>query len=336
MLVSCVEQVEYASIEESPLVVHCILTNDPVQSLDIRKVSGYGNQSVLLPDNIEAVLKNAAGETCCVFERKTANNWEAAFQPEYGRQYTLSIYVDSIEQIRATTTFPKEYYVMQFMKYRQGPLIQYLYCSCELRVPAVDDKGWKVLSGAIYRDKANLWIFPKDKDYIATTHPSVDNFNMSTLKVFDLPCFSRDSILTWRMEDNVGKRWIKEWYSDLPLFEQFVRIPFPKAFNNGEDPADISSSPLYTERSFILIANFPKKHSLANGRYFTVYEVSDELDLYLKSVYEKKVNKGRDMRLIYDHDNVYSNISGGVGIFGAFVARNEEKALRGYNGDFSE
>ena len=72
------------------------------------------------------------------------------------------------------------------------------------------------------------------------------------------------------------------------------------------------------------------------GDLFDIRIVSDELDLYLKDIYQRELDKGRDMRYIYNHENAYTNISGGVGIFGAILYRSEESAIRGYNGDFIE
>lgn len=48
-----------------------------------------------------------------------------------------------------------------------------------------------------------------------------------------------------------------------------------------------------------------------------VHFVSEEYDAYLRALYAKFQNKNDFVLLSYDYDNVYSNIKGGTGIFGA-------------------
>jgi hypothetical protein len=45
--------------------------------------------------------------------------------------------------------------------------------------------------------------------------------------------------------------------------------------------------------------------------------VSDEYDEYLRSVYIKNSKTKHDFTSIYSTESVYSNIEGGVGIFGS-------------------
>ena len=49
--------------------------------------------------------------------------------------------------------------------------------------------------------------------------------------------------------------------------------------------------------------------------------VSDEYDRYLKEVtsYEMRHQEG-DLTVLYERENVYSNILGGMGIFGARIS----------------
>lgn len=333
MMVSCVERIDYDSIEDLPLSVHCILTEDESQTMEISRVKGYGNQPVSVPENLKVVIFNSLGDTSAVFKHESGTRWTADMKPDFNRQYRLSISIGDEEIIRAITTFPDNYKVMQFMKRRQGSFMENLYSSCELRLPDIDSNGKRNPMGKKYNKKATIWVFPKKGTYLSTTHPYADKFNQTVLRVSDLPCFSRDSILTWNLAYSQSKRWIKEWYSDLPLYNGFIRIPFPSNFNNGEDPEVIDPTPLYTERSFILITDYANKEIPTEGRLYSIYGVSEELDNYLKSVYEQQVNQGQDMRMIYHHDT-YTNISGGLGVFGAVIKREDEHAIRGYNGDF--
>ncbi|MBR5384726.1 MAG: DUF4249 family protein [Bacteroidales bacterium] len=332
--VSCVESVEFDTGYKMPIVAHCILTESNIQELDIRLATSYGKNNESLPDGITAELQDVTGKKICSFNREGETRWIAEMTPSYGKEYVLSVKVYGEEIIRAKTVFPLDVYVKQFMKRRSGPIMEYLYYSCELRIPFIDSEGIEHTEGAAYDASANMWISPKEGSLIGTTHPYADDFNLATTTVADLPCFSSDSMKLWNMGVNEVRRWMKEKYQGLRLHDGIVRVLSPEMFDNGENPATISDNPLYTTRSFILFADFPIKNSPPDGNLFNFYFVSKELDLYLKDIYQKEINRGRDMRMIYNKENIYTSLSSGMGVFGAIIYRAEEQALRGYNGDF--
>ena len=336
VIVSCVESIDFDTGYPTPLSVHCILTESDIQEIDIRPATSYGKNRDISLSDLSVELMNARGETICSFQQKDNTRWNAEMTPAYGEKYSLSIKKDGQEIICAKTTFPPNVYIKQFMKRRKGALIDHLYYSCELRIPYKDAEGFDVRAGAPFDGSANLWVFPKVGNLIGTTHPNADDFNLISKTVGTFPCFSLDSMKLWSLSLNEAKRWMKDSYQSLPLHDGFVRIPSPQLFDNGEDPLSISNNPLYTTRSFIFFADFPLTCSPNQGGLFDIRIVSDELDLYLKDIYQRELDKGRDMRYIYNHENAYTNISGGVGIFGAILYRSEESAIRGYNGDFIE
>lgn len=334
---SCVERVDFSPAENLPLSVHCILTRDSVQTLSLKVLSPHGTrQTPELPDGLRVSISDKKQQDSWVFTRESKTQWTCSMVPEYGRKYSLTVSISEREVLSAETTFPQEFYVKQFMKRRSGPLIQYLYCSCELRIPRFyhDYYTYEDPRGAYYKGGANLWVFNKGGQDIATTHPFVDDFNKIETTVGDLPCFSSDSIKQWKSSTFTRKIWIRDRYSDLPMHQQMVRLTFPPGFTNGYSNEELYDSPLYSDQSFILITDYPREYEPTEGGIFDIYVVSDELDFYLKDVYQKELNKGRDIRYVYDHENVYSNIHGGTGVFGALVYRDQERALRGYNDDF--
>ncbi|MBQ7750084.1 MAG: DUF4249 family protein [Bacteroidales bacterium] len=337
LMASCVEPVDFSPAENLPLSVHCILTRDSVQTLSLKVLSPHGTAvPQALPDGIRVMLSGKGQDECWEFRRNTESEWACAMVPEYGGRYSLSVSTADREILSAETTFPQEFYVKQFMKIRPGLVINYLYCSCELRIRRFyhDYYTYEDLRGAAYRKSANLWIFHKEGQDIATTHPLVDDFNQTEKTVGELPCFRKDSVKLWKTSIFSQKIWIRDKYSDLPMHSQMVRLRFPTGFTNGYPYDELNDSPLYSDQSFILITDYPRDYEPTEGGIFDIYAVSDELDLYLKDIYQKEQNKGRDIRYVYDHDNVYSNIQGGTGVFGALVYREQERALRGYKDDF--
>ena len=103
--------------------------------------------------------------------------------------------------------------------------------------------------------------------YIATSHFCADDFNLTSLYVRDLPCFSKDSI-------DVMDKWLKEqlaWYpaklGDLQLHQGFVRIDIPKDYRSGQPQEELTDTPVYSDKSFALARPFPTSWPDNDGPY---------------------------------------------------------------------
>ena len=88
---------------------------------------------------------------------------------------------------------------------------------------------------------------------------------------------------------------------ELPLHDELVRIEH-----------------LDTTRFHILAGpiEYPKVGE-PHQDHFVFSFVSDEYDKYLRSVYVKSRKTEHDITSLYSTESVYSNIEGGVGIFGS-------------------
>ncbi len=72
---------------------------------------------------------------------------------------------------------------------------------------------------------------------------------------------------------------------------------------------------------------------MVKTKLYDFYFLSNEADSYFKDVYSRKINKDNFV-FEYETDNVCSNIEGGgLGVFGAFIMRNNRSAIDGYLGD---
>ena len=165
--------------------------------------------------------------------------------------------------------------------------------------------------------------------YIATNHPGADRFNITPGRLADLNY--------WNRPDKVFDQNISQWClylcPDVPLFDGFVRIDHPGNFRNGLTEDDLKNSYYYSDRSFFIGGDysdehnayaikampFPPYYDIIDNRSFLneVHFVSDEYDTYLRELYVKLQNSNDFILSSYDYNNVYSNINGGVGIFGA-------------------
>ena len=118
-----------------------------------------------------------------------------------------------------------------------------------------------------------------------------------------------------------------------------MRIDIPKDYHSGKTQEELKDSPIYTDISFVLARPFPTSWSNYDGPYqergglYDIYILSDEADNYFKDVYRKHLNKDNFL-FEYDTENIYTNIKGGIGVFGAMIHRNNKTGIRGYLNDF--
>lgn len=345
ILASCVEPIDITPSNGQSLVVYCMLTDSDLQTLELCYTSDVA-------DAERKIVEDASVSLSCNHERvvdfsKGENGiWTADFRPEYGKQYRLDVKVGE-QNLEAYTLFPHDVQVDTYGRRRWSDnsrrRISYLMYSYELRLYD-EEFPEPPYMGREYPFACHLWIFPKDmgwgddyQKYIATTHFCADDFNLTSLYVRDLPCFSSDSV-------KVMDKWVKEelaWYpaklGDLQLHQGFVRIDSPKGYRSGQSQEMLTNTPVYTDKSFALARSFPVSWSDSKGPYkksvYDIYILSDEADSYFKDVYGKHLNKNNFL-FEYDTDNIYSNIKGGYGVFGAMVLRNEKSGVRGYLDDW--
>lgn len=198
-----------------------------------------------------------------------------------------------------------------------------------------------------YEDSCVMWVFPhtdstdvipraatkmlnivdeeyytfkgSDKPYsklISTNHPGADRFNIAPGSLMDMDY--------WKRRDLLGRttnysQWCYYLHLDFPIFNGFVRIEHPEKFNNGMSEEELKYSYLYSDKSFFIAGDHPDDYSSKGNFSFIneVHFVSDEYDKYLREMYVRMQNSNDFILDSYDYSNVYTNIAGGVGIFGA-------------------
>lgn len=106
-----------------------------------------------------------------------------------------------------------------------------------------------------------------------------------------------------------------------------MRIDHPGNFRNGLSEDDLKNSYYYSDRSFFIGGDYSDEHNAYAIKYYSIIDnrsflnevhfVSDDYDTYLRELYVKLQNRDDFILSSYDYNNVYSNINGGAGIFGA-------------------
>lgn len=355
--VGCIEEMRMDTGEVSKVVVNCLLKEGDTQTMELYYSSGAKDDE-RRPVTDAEVLLSSYDQTVSRFRYDSGCSWSTQFTPKYGTLYKLKV-ITGGDTLSAQTRFPDDIDVAAYMKGRYSDSSRhhyFVFISYELRYfsdtvflnseTPYEQIDFKIRYGESYSSACNLWVFPHNlgrrsgyENYIGTTHPLADNFNLSSLYVKDLPCFSRDSILAMDSE-SVRKEleWYPVIYPDLQLHETFVRISVPANYAMDMSQKELTNTPVYSPRAFVLVRDFPTKYkprykyeiAILNAKLFDFYFLSDEADRYFKDAYSKQYN-GDDFLFEYDTENVSSNIKGGgLGLFGAMIVRNNLNASDGY------
>ena len=159
-------------------------------------------------------------------------------------------------------------------------------------------------------------------DLVVTDHPCADNFNLVPGKVTDLDIVNVP-VNTITKKERFSSyllnytQWIPEMCPDLPLHKGFVRIDQPEGFSNGLSDDDLKTSYQYSRNSFFILGDYSNYLSGIEPFLIEVRFLSEEYDAFQRELHIRNLSKDDFILSTYDSNNIYSNINGGVGIFGA-------------------
>lgn len=162
-------------------------------------------------------------------------------------------------------------------------------------------------------------------DLVITDHPCADNFNVvpgnvTDLNLVNVPANSRLRRRSWATSFQARvnyTQWIPVMCPDLPLHKSFVRIDQPEGFSNGLTDEELKDSYLYSQGSFLILGDYADYLTGVEPFLIEVRFLSDEYDAFLRELHIRNLSRDHFILSTYDTNNIYSNITGGVGIFGA-------------------
>lgn len=342
---SCIEAIDMQVEGESPIIVFCILTEDSEQILSLYKVSREPNRDSLSVQAKSVLLRTIAFDkvyedmividTVAIFEQSSLFKWKALFTPKYETLYHLEIDLLDGGHISATTQFPHNLKI-KLNHSKWMPIDDFTSCTmCSYEVFQYNWSYGSTTSTPEYeanRTACNMWIYPNYDEFFfnssdfVTDHPGVDIANMSERTFSDFLYFRKDSLERWNSWD---ERFTWEYYRtmyydpEMPVYKGYLHIHHPGFFNNGLSKEVIQNSTTFrSEKEFTVTGDFSmlQHRSLCDGRNYRWIFVSDEFDLYLQDVYNRYLNKD-NILYVYDTENIYTNIQGGIGVFGAQILR---------------
>ncbi|MBO4656314.1 MAG: DUF4249 family protein [Bacteroidales bacterium] len=306
-LSSCVKDVILDANEEPLLVVACILSQDSVQTLQLSWTKGPSQAEAPLVTEAVAVLTDLTeNREAGRFDRRGEGLWQLDYTPLTGHSYRLDVAVPGHEPVWAEQTVPEVPEVDISVTKRP-----------EYPNPPKNGDKWGLQYGLNLSRPVWAWAENYDAEQnqhvpvkqLSTDYPYVDDLNVSG----ELDTDSNWPFPGTPMSGDMGS------YDEYCTYQQvfhhrFLRFPksdYPKALVSvgGKFRGDYYN---YNDDS-------PREPSGKEGvLYFA--SLSDDYDRYLCEAfkyYQGEVSD--DLSSIYIRDNVYTNIHGGVGIFGSFT-----------------
>lgn len=313
---SCVKDVILEAQEEPQLVVECVLTDEDVQILYLSYSKGA---SQALPQDVQEatviltdLTENArAGH----FTKKGKGIWQLDYKALPGHEYRLDVTVPNHEPIWAEQTMPEPtgLYTPRHWTYGASAM-------------TLDPVGseYEYEQGTFYRLEFlpdYTWVYALDYDEasgelkiaeeICTNFPYVDDFNVTgSYKPEVIP------VNEW-VYGNPCEGWaLYPHLIGYGVHRRYLRLQ-NKRWNPESDRREFLISGSFTGRYYAATgASDPKP---TEGR-LVFASVSKDYDTYLQeALYCYDLQQSTDLSSVYYRQNVFSNITGGLGIFGAII-----------------
>ena len=323
---SCVQDVILDAGEESKVVVECILNDSDVQELHLNFTKGASRtEAEPLNEAVATLIDLTEGKTVGQFVKSESDLWTLDYQAIPLHHYRLEVLVPGYELIYGEDIMPEECIVQAFTKtediYLPGPM--------PIRHPELGSSTSAYFAGTFYsvygipeitliygmnyNSRTGKHELAED---IFTTLPVADKFNIT------------DKIYVPELEqwENQTYDAVKSLYIDLKgtyKHKQYLRLEA----QNIESHIDNSESD-YCD--FLVFGSFTGNwywYSHAGIDYrlpspdegYLVFEsLSENYDQYIRNAIQfKHIKESTDMSGIYLRDNIYTNITGGLGIFAA-------------------
>lgn len=309
---ACSRPADFGTKEQS-VAVNCVLSYpSSTQTLTLSYTIPNGKGNAVAIDEAEVSLYDqTTGALAGIFMPMGAGLWQASISVTPGHQYRLDIDVKNEKYISAVTVVPESKEmaflpngVVTWTPYIESSTIHKALCSTKYDLSAFDNPVWLYIWN--YDPVTNMHVVA---DRIASSG-HVDEFNKSGGAVI-LDAEWKKRVFEW------GGAYHSEYLRFEPRKNSSVFIagdvsaPFFTAL-------DESSSSLPTVDDPVILYATPAVMPMDQVGFVVLISVSEDYDKYLKDVITRKMKEDSgDIAILYDREQVYTNINGGVGVFGA-------------------
>lgn len=299
----CIREVVMDAEDAPKVVVDCVLSEAPVQTLYLVYTKGASRPEAPALEEAAAVLTDLTEnrEAGC-FSRAADGSWQLAYAAIPTHRYRLDVTVPGHEPVWAEQTMP----LAPDMRVRWEGRWEKDSTECYK-----DDYGYVFTVSSL---KDPVWFYgvgyPSEESgeeptaLLATDFPGVDPFN-ETEMVY-VPYTEQEF-------------WYSDWlrfstYPDLngkPMHKRYLRFPARETLQETDFLVSGSlQSTISDKREFV---RAQKRH--ARLYYFSA---SEDYDRFLRESYHLLESKTSDnLTDIFLRTNVFSNIQGAIGLFGA-------------------
>lgn len=336
---SCVKDVIMDAQEKPQVAVVCILSNEPVQELTLLFTKGASQKGQVSVTEAEAILIDESfNEEVGHFIHQGNGVWNLEYCAIPAHHYKLEISVPGYEKITAEQSMPQParilahgrcFYKIQGLNFPSAiPEVPF--------VPNAEDFDSLPLGPKEYYVQTlpdAVWIYARNYDAvtgkhttageICTNYPYADDLNVTG--TYYVP--PRRTDIPNRFVDNSHVSELYPRLAGAVLHKGFLRFPARDLSDKRGWWFSISGSleGKYNCKDFYQV--YYGDHGLADPLapdegYIEVVAMSKDMDAYLADAYYKQeIQASSDLSSIFIRDNVYTNIVGGLGIFGATYVR---------------
>lgn len=337
---SCVKDVVMDAMEEPTLVVQCVLTDEPLQTLHLVYTKGASRDRARdVPEAVAVLTDLTDGSEAGCFARAADGSWQLRYAALPLHRYRLDVSIPGHEPIWAEQTMPESPGVSYRWK-RWTPWVRHEVWSDDhktfLGFSSKDDGT----VGYLFRcdeTKDPVWFYginyptldsPGEvTPTLSTRCLDVDPFNITEEAFYD-----REVHLFGTKGSALLRATSYPTLDDAPQYAKALRL-LPREESSGKDFVVSGSFRGYISdvKDFVHAEiRVPELHWLS---------ASEDYDRFLRDAYHLiQVKTSSNLADIFVRDNVYSNIQGGaIGIFGAKMERTVEwdrPGLRDPDGPF--
>lgn len=353
-LVSCVKDVVMDAGETPQVVVVCILNQDAEQTLSLSYSRGASQREAKPLTEAVAILTDLSrDEEVGCFQKGGEGVWTLAYTPQPSHRYRLDIMVPGYSRITAEQTMPEKPLVEDFPYL---PYSEFLASPNGIWEP--DEPWWYygkpnywywndgegIPLGEtyllVYGLSNPLWIWAMNynpqigrreiAEEICTDEPWVDDFNV-TGSVYIPPVI--DEPIPYQAnkshEGALNGVHLASLYPALEgkaLHSKYLRFARRKLEHRFAMAISGSFTGKYNCKNLLRYTKYNDRglvENLAEDEGFIVCaSVSEDYDKYLvEAFHSQQIQKSSDLSTIYLRDNIFTNINGGLGIFGAICER---------------
>lgn len=353
-LSSCVRDVIMDAKEKPQVVVVCVLSDDPVQTLQLSFTKGASLTEAPVLTEAVATLYDE-GKAVGEFKRESDGKWRLDHSAVPGHTYRLEVQVPGYDLIYAEQRMPDN-----------PPNVE--VCSfCNLSPYIEPWSGW-----IIETDPAGDWTYrswPEDEEYPCSEFYYISrsasslwvcamNYNEETgcHEIAEYICTDAeaekvnitDEVYEPLKKDEPNPYKYNNGYPELadtfysahqmelypnlagkPLYKSYVRIrkglqvfSISGSFVGFKYSGKSSSYGFTGEGAVRAETRSGQEEVTENSGYLLFTTLSDDYEKYMiEASNYQQIMGSSDISTIYLRDNLFTNISGGVGIFGALISR---------------